>query len=233
MLTVPIRVPAQPDEETCGATCLASLYRWFGEEVELERVLDEVPRITGGGTLAVHLASHALTRGYDATLYTLNLKMFDPSWFSGDVDLRQKLEAQRQVKKDPKLLEATAAYLAYLTGGGRIRYEPLAAAIIRQPIEAGIPVLTGLSATYLYGVSREAPGTNEHDDIGGEPVGHFVVICGYDAGDRSVLIADPLEPNPVAKDRVYSVSLDHLIGAICLGIATYDSNLLVISPRKT
>jgi hypothetical protein len=232
MSILPIRVVAQPDEESCGATCLEALYRHFGEQTSLPDVVAEVTRIEGGGTLAVHLASHALRRGYDATIYTLSLKIFDPTWFQPGVDLALKLREQRNVKSDPKLLEATSAYLDYLAAGGRILYEPLDEALIRRPLEQGIPILTGLSATYLYGSSREVPKTNEHDDVGGEPVGHFVVVCGYDAKERSVLITDPLEPNPVAIDRVYNVSLDRLIGAICLGIATYDSNLLVISPRK-
>jgi hypothetical protein len=34
-----------------------------------------------------------------------------------------------------------------------------------------------LSATYLYQTKREFD--NEYDDIRGNPVGHFVVICGY------------------------------------------------------
>jgi hypothetical protein len=224
---------AQPDEESCGATCLEALYRHFGGPMPLADVVAQVPRITGGGTLAVHLASHAVRRGFDATIYTLNLRMFDPTWFRPGVDLAVKLREQRLVKSDPKLQEATVAYLDYLAGGGRIRYAPIDEAVIRGPLEQGIPILTGLSATYLYGIAREHPQRNEHDDIGGEPVGHFVVLCGYDAKERSVTITDPLEPNPVAIDRVYSVSLDRLIGAICLGIATYDSNLLVISPRKT
>jgi hypothetical protein len=233
MRTLPLRVAAQPDEETCGATCLAALYRYFGDTMSLEEVLDEVPRVTGGGTLGVHLATHAKRRGYETTLYTLNLKLFDPSWFTSGTDLALKLREQRKVKNDPRLLEATPAYLDYLDAGGSIRYEPLSEALIRRPLEDGIPILTGLSATYLYGVSREDPKTNRHDDVGGEPVGHFVVVSGYNPDERSVLISDPLEPNPVSKDRVYSMTLERLIGAICLGIATYDSNLLVIhaTPR--
>ncbi len=232
MVTLPIEVSPQPTEETCGATCLAAVYRFFGDPVPLDDVIAEVPRLTGGGTLGVHLASHARRRGYDTTLFTLNLRTFDPTWFLEGADLAAKLEAQRRMKSDPRLTEATPAYLEYLGAGGRIRYTPLGEETLRGPLEQGIPILTGLSATYLYGIAREDPRTNQHDDVGGEPVGHFVIVSGYDSTERSVLISDPLEPNPVSKDRVYHVSLDRLIGAICLGIATLDANLLVVSPPR-
>ena len=73
MSILPIRVMAQPDEESCGPTCLEAVYRHFGDEVSLSDLIHDVPQVTGGGTLAVHLATHAVRRGYDATLFTLNL----------------------------------------------------------------------------------------------------------------------------------------------------------------
>ena len=42
---------------------------------------------------------------------------------------------------------------------------------------------------------------------------------------------DPLEGNPLVRSRYYAVKVQRLIGAILLGIMTYDANLLVIEPR--
>src|SRR5207244_2038397 len=69
----------QPDDTTCGPTCLHALYRYYDDELSLDTVIDQVQSLEGGGTLAVLLACHALRRGYDATLYTYNLQLFDPT----------------------------------------------------------------------------------------------------------------------------------------------------------
>ena len=45
-------------------------------------------------------------------------------------------------------------------------------------------------------------------------------------------VADPVEPNPLGKDKLYSVGFGRLINSIMLGILTYDANLLVIEPKK-
>ncbi len=224
---------SQPDEITCGPTCLHAVYRFFGDAIALPQVIAQVPRLEDGGTLAVLLACHALQRGYQATIYTYNLQIFDPTWFlPGAPDLRGRLEGQLRGKRNKKLEVATHAYLEFLERGGVLRFEDLTAALIRRFVHAGIPILTGLSATYLYRSAREKGPLADYDDLLGEPSGHFVVICGYDREERSVAIADPLLPNPVSESNHYVVDIDRLICAILLGILTYDDNLLIVRPRQ-
>ena len=87
----------QPDELTCGPTCLHAVYRYYGDDISLDRVITEVPMLESGGTLGVWLACHALKRGYRATTYTFKLQLFDPSWFLPDApDIVERLEAQLQ-----------------------------------------------------------------------------------------------------------------------------------------
>ena len=88
----------QPDNMSCGPTCLHALYRYYGDELPLEAVIEQVESLEGGGTLAVLLACHALRRGYDATIYTYNLKVFDPTWFSSGPNCRS---APRSVTGSP------------------------------------------------------------------------------------------------------------------------------------
>jgi len=228
-----VEMLSQPDDYTCGPTCLHAVYRYHGDQMPLEKVISEVPRVDGGGTLAVLLACHALRRGYDATIYTYNLQMFDPTWFEPGVpDIREPLRLQSQFKRSPKLEVATQGYLEFLDLGGLLRFEDLTSALIRKYLSRSIPVLTGLSATYLHRTAREYEPTNEADDVRGDPEGHFVVLCGYDKETRGVLVADPLETNPVSSNNGYEASIDRVICAILLGILTYDANLLIIEPRK-
>jgi hypothetical protein len=194
----------------------------------------ETPRLDEGGTLAVLLGCHALRRGYRASIHTYNLHLFDPTWFRpGGPPLAECIEAQRHVKDDSKLQAASRGYLDFLRLGGSVRMQDMTGNLLRRYLKKSVPVLTGLSATYLYNEPREAGVPSAPDDVRGVPQGHFVVLCGYDPHERTVLVADPLQPNPLSRnEQKYVVDLDRLICAIMLGIVTYDANLLIIQPRE-
>lgn len=231
-LKLALDILPQPDDVTCGPTCLQAVYGFYGDVVPIEQVISEVTPLPSRGTLAVLLGLHALQRGYRATLYTYNLEVFDPSWFRGDVDLAQKLRAQAEIKKHPRLRWTTDAYLRFLDYGGVLTYQELSPELIHGILKGGRPILTGLSATYLYGCAREVDEEDriEYDDLRGESAGHFVVLYGYHTLTREVLIADPLRENPLVGDQHYSVGIHRLLGAIMLGVLTYDGNLLVLDP---
>ncbi len=224
----------QPNLETCGPTCLHALYRYYGDSITLEEVIREVPSLPTGGTLGVMLACHALRRGYRARIYSYNLNVFDPTWFEPKApDIRERLKVQQAIKADSKLSLATDAYLEYLDLGGELRFEDLTKALIRKYLNKGQPILTGLSGTYLYRSAREFGPNCDYDDVRGEPLGHFVILSGYDRVGRTVEIADPLLPNPVSSGHHYQVNIDRVIGSIFLGILTYDANLLLLQPKAT
>lgn len=229
-----LEILPQPDEATCGPTCLHAVYQYFGDSISLGQVVHEAPRLRSGGTLAVFLACHALRRGYRARIYTYNLSVFDPTWFTPKrpIDLRERLVAQRAAKKASKLHEATRGYLDFLDLGGELRFEDLTPGLVRRYLNRSIPILTGLSSTYLYRSAREYGPRDDEDDVRGEPAGHFVVLCGYGRETRQVLVADPLHPNPVSPSQVYPVGIDRVLCSILLGILTYDANLLVLHPGE-
>ena len=188
-----------------------------------------------GGTLDVFLANHALERGYKVTLFTYNLEIFDPTWFSlPNEEIRARLAAQATVKPRWRRLQAaTRGYDEFLRLGGKLKLRDLEPSLLRKFLKRGIPVITGLSATYLYRAMRDIPETNADDDVRGEPVGHFVVLTGYRKDTREILIADPLKSNPLVGTRYYAVKTHRLIGAILLGAVTYDANLLVIEQKSS
>jgi len=227
-------ISPQPDNITCGPTCLHAIYRYFGDDISLHQVVSEVPQIEAGGTLAVYLAVHALRRGYRATIYNYNLQIFDPTWVNArGEEIAEKLRLQASYKKDdPRLEVSTKGYLEFLELGGELRFEVLTAALIRRYLKRSLPVLSGLSATYLYNSAREFSEGNDliFDDIRGESMGHFVVLAGYDKEDRTVLIADPLSQNPAGAGQYYRVNILRLVCAIMLGTLTFDGDLLIIKP---
>jgi hypothetical protein len=229
-----LEIQRQPDDATCGPTCLHAVYRYFGDGLPLDDVIAEVSSLEGGGTLAVSLANHALRRGYRALIYTYNLTVFDPTWFEHPpLDLVGRLRAQTRAKEDRKLWEATDAYLEFLRLGGELTMEDLTPDLLRRCLERDRPILTGLSATFLYRCAREVGNAAlEEDDVRGSATGHFVVLCGWDPREGAVRVADPLADNPHFQEHIYWLPVERVINAILLGVLTYDANLLVLEPPE-
>ncbi len=228
-----IKIKNQPNDTTCGPTSLHAVYKYYGDKISLKEVVSQVTYFNDGGTLAVFLACHALERGYNVKLYTYNLNVFDPTWFKNNVDIISKLKEQYYYKRNKKLKIVSKAYIRFLEMGGKIRYDELIPSLLKKYFEKGIPILTGLSATYLYQSKRESTIKNnrlKYDDVKGYPMGHFVVLCGYDEEKKHVVIADPYTNHPF-NSNYYSVKVSRLINSILLGIVTYDSILLIIEPK--
>jgi hypothetical protein len=231
-----LEILAQPTDETCGPACLHAVYRFLEDPLPLEQVVEEVTQLGTGGTLAAYLGLHALKRGYRATLYTYNLELFDPTWFTEpDGQIEKRLRQQVEAKPNKKRLRvSTEAHLEYLEAGGSVQFEELSPDLIRRILSRGLPIMTGLSATYLYGCARELYDRElgaTYDAVRGYPTGHFVVLHGYDPSTDSVLVADPYHGNPLSEGHNYRVGIVRLLGAIMLGVLSYDGNLLVIEPE--
>ncbi len=229
-----LTILAQPDDNSCGPTSLHAVYRYYNLEVELARLIADISSLEAGGTLAVYLGIDALQRGMEATIYSYNLKMFDPTWAGLDSPaLIDKLEQQQELKKKKRFLQASHAYISFLRQGGRILFDQLSPELLKNTLQLSIPILTGLSATYLYNSMREISRGKRsyYDDIAGEPVGHFVVLTDYTAVDM-VQIADPYSGNPLCDSQHYTLPVQRLINAIHLGSMTYDANLLIVQPTR-
>ncbi len=229
-----LEIQPQPDDSTCGPTCLHAVYHYFKDRVLLDDVIAGVPRVAGGGTLAVNLANHALRRSYRALIVTYDIDIFDPSWFAGERrDLSDRLRAQAAAKHNAKLGEATESYLEFLRLGGELAMDDLSPDLLRRWLEQRRPILTGLSAPFLYRSARE---TGEEvlveDDVRGVPTGHFVVLCGWDAQQQSVRVADPYRDPKGPSEPLYWLPVERVINAILLGTLTYDANLLVLDPPE-
>ena len=232
-----IKIHSQPDDESCGPTCLHAIYRYYGLQMSLKDMIKTIERSASGGTLAPLLGKHALQNGFNARIYINNLDVFDPMWFrlgeAKNEELIARLTSQLKYKDDKGLVQESIAYMQYLQLGGKVCFRPLNPNLFKWYFKQNIPILTGLSATYLYNSPREIftdEGRSVYDDIAGTPCGHFVILCGYDEHKKYVVIADPHRENPLTHDNYYKVHIARLINAIMLGVLTYDGNLLIIQP---
>jgi len=232
-MQIPLEMLPQPTESTCGPTCLHAIYRHLKVDIPLEQVVTEIPEHEDGGTLSVNLALHALKRGFHARTYSYNLRVFDPTWWNLEADeLIDKLQRRIPYLHNEKLIHTHDLYIEYLEKGGQIRFNDLTPSLLHRLLIKGVPILTGLSATYLYQTPRELPDTTD-DDIAGMPAGHFLVVNGFDPETLEVTITDPYADNPFNPKGRYRVDVHRFINSVMLGIITYDANLLIITPKTT
>ena len=231
-IELPVQIENQPDYTTCGPTSLHSLYAYFGDKISLRQVISEMHMHATGGTLSVHLALHALKRGYDATTWVSNVNYWDPTWFQKETDLAAKLRARFEAKgwlSNDRYRFALEAMESYLAAGGKVVWGDLSPRRIADVLGRGLPILAGTNGVYLYQCMRETEqGPN---DITGDAYGHFIVVCGYRAEDETVSVADPLMDNPTHGSKYYRASVHRLIGSIFLGAGSDDANCLVIRPK--
>ncbi|MBE2215971.1 MAG: C39 family peptidase [Opitutaceae bacterium] len=231
-IELPVQIQRQPDYTTCGPTALHAIYRYYDDPIDLKTVIAETPKLPGGGTLGVHLSVHALRRGYEVTTWICNVRHFDPTWFQKPTDILAKLKARAAAKRlhdDPRYGPAMESVEQYVELGGKLAWGDLTPELISSTLGAGTPLLTGTNGTYLYQCARETEAGV--DDVAGDPFGHFIVLCGYNAEDRTVAIADPLQDNPAHGTKYYRANLYRLIGAIFLGVGSDDGNLMLIRPK--
>lgn len=235
MKKIELTIKSQPDYTSCGPTSLHALYKFWGDSISIEELLKDVPQFDeGGGTLAVTLGIDALKRGYKAAVYSFNLNIFDPTWFELPMPkIKSKLlESLERGKLKPKEKSAVKNNIQFIDLGGELRFANLSEELIAGYLSKNIPILTGLSSSWLYKTQREDPITSEYDDILGKPAGHFVVLHGYNSEYKEVDVADPYKPNPISGTNYYKVPVGSLINSILLGVMSYDGNLLIVEKKS-
>lgn len=223
-----IVVEPQPTETSCGPSCLNGIYNYLGLHKEQAQTIQSIEELSGGGTLGVQLGIDAIKQGFNVQIYTHNLYIFDPTWFSEHTPLKEKLHLQMQCKSEPKILTASQNYIKFLELGGRIKFEKLTPLFLYRLLKEVGPVICGVSGTYLYKCPREINETCKDDDVCGYPQGHFVVLNGVSGSLKYVDIVDPFQNNPLGKGQRYKLEVNDFIHALLIGVITYDANIITI-----
>ena len=230
-----VKILPQPDDVTCGPTSLHAIYHHYGYQISLHRLISEIEMLEGGGTLGVFLGLDALKRGFDATIHSVNLEIFDPTWVNLSMEaLADKLRQEYAAKHRAKLRVAIKAYLRFIELGGIVSLKDFKPGLFDRYFKKNVPLIAGVSTTFVYQSKREYTNSDNmsvFDDIHGDPMGHFVVVYGENE-EKKFLIADPDCTNPIAHDHYYAVERNRLVHSILLGILTYDSLILAVQPKK-
>lgn len=231
-----IDMPDQPDDSSCGPTSLYSVYKFFGLDVTLETVIKELdgydPAI---GSYDAILGIDALKRGFDAIITPFNLNVFDWSWFGLNMDaLRIKLDRLASVGLSETVRKLASLYVEFIDRGGRIvfQYNPEQAFFTANYYTGVVPLICGLSSTWIHQSKRENPDTGEYDEYG-RMMGHYVVLGGWEWGLNPVrtTVYDPYGSRTLFRSNKYILEYDQLLTAMMLGTNTHEGNLLRISKR--
>ncbi|MDQ8184380.1 hypothetical protein [Pelagicoccus sp. SDUM812002] len=226
-----LKMQVQPTETSCGPTCLQAVYQHFEDDYPLDHIISDIPENPDGGTYSVMLANHALKRGYQATIYSYNLRVFDPTWANLQaIEIAPKLAIRREHSTSKRARANLSAYIEFLEKGGMIRFDELDSALLAMLLAAGNPVIAGLNSTHLYRSSRLKKNGRD-DDVNGDVEGHFVTLFEYDHANKQILVADPYYKNPISDSLIYAIDPQRLINSVMLGIVTYDANLLLIEKK--
>lgn len=219
----------QPTGTTCGPTALHSVYASYGDTVLLDDVVKSVTTLQSGGTIDAFLGVDALQRGYNATILTTNLYVFDPTWATLDYGtLAEKLtHAYYLAEHDENRRDVIAGYIKFLQLGGRIticRSMPVA---VFMRLEHFFPVICGVSYTALFNCERYDDPTDTSDEFG-TSLGHFIVVHNYDSKQQKVTVADPWDGDC---GQHYNISVDELNRALLYGTLTNDGGMLIVRPK--
>ena len=211
------------------------MYRYWGDQEPLQTIIARMYRLEQGGTFAVFLGCDALRKGYGAAIYTYNVTVFDPTWFTRNVDIAERLTKQREVKSDERLQVATSGYLQFLQLGGRLRFADLSQVLVRALLR--FRLLQRSAALHLSvrvlnpDGSSSSPGISDMGQSG-HGTQDYAMAGSFSRARRHVLVVDPYQPNPYGEAHEYWISIDRVVTAILLGIVTHDANLLVVYPRR-
>jgi hypothetical protein len=212
---------------------MAAVLQFHGVDTDLARVRACTPVNPDGGTLAPYLGRAALAHGLAVRCHPFAVGVFDPTWWNLPApEILRRLRLRTKGLPDGKLRREHEAWLAYVEAGGQLSLGELLGGELVAALDAGHPLICGLSITWLYQEPRERPSDNADDDIHGAPVGHFVVITGYTDHGATFFVTDPWPQPPFDRDEgVYTVSRRRLTHAILLGDATHDAAIVEVLPR--
>jgi hypothetical protein len=213
----------------CRSAALAQVLNYFGDPSSSKDISNYCTKSTKFRDWDYLLGLYAISRGFNATIHTRSISIFDPTWFkicrsdllvklSKKVENLSDLSARAEGFKKFEL-EAKRV-IEFLNAGGDLNFSPFSINCMNSYLDKKIPIITTFTGPLLYGLPKETFG--QADDIGGDPWKHSLVISSY--SKENFRVVDPSK----IKGRRYDVKADSLLDSMI----RYDSNFLAVFPRK-
>ena len=181
----------------CIPACLQQVFAYYDKEVSQEEILNSLDKPERGMSVPA-AGTFAKRSGFNPTIVTNNMDIFDPTWFDvGSEKLIQHLK-EKKSSLDEYNKSVVEDFLEYLEIGGQIGFDTIDSELFVRSLSNKVPVIIELSSTDLY---------KKKDS--GEIEGHGVVIAGFD-GDK-VKVVDPDRDNPYDKTGVYWIPISDIM----------------------
>ena len=200
------------DDDNCGPTCLAMIYRLKQVKRSVNDILSDANiEKKGEPTYAPQLARDLLAHHIRTQILSMNTRSLPPSWSEySSKELQASLKKWLVHNKNHEWFLHNLHMLFYLQEGGSVKIKVFSIQDIEQMIDNGSILLVCVDEVWLYG-SRSKAKEATFDNIRGDTYGHFVLITGYT--ETGFQIADPYPTGDKKKNKVYIIPKEHLIAA--------------------
>jgi hypothetical protein len=144
---------AQPDNVTCGPTCLHAVYRFYGDQLPLDQVIQRDSAASRRWDIGCFAGVPRFAPRLRRDHFDVQSADLRPDLVSAPISLAWRIvcELRWPSSGSSKLACGERGLSGIATDlGGRIQMEDFTSRLIRRYLKREIPILTGLSATYLY-----------------------------------------------------------------------------------
>jgi peptidase C39-like protein len=225
---LPIRSEIQPDDTSCGISCLKMLLAFHGISLSFDEMREIIPPLPDIGLYDSHVGKAALDLGFSVTIYSYNYTIFHPLWnHLTRKDLIRHLSTKNKSSMTPLQEFATKSYIEFMEAGGEVLFYPLSKELLLAFFEKGLPVMVALDMCFLYDSMVYYENTTEPRAT------HFVVLHGYNPENNTFRISDPWHSIPLPNNMgQFSLDADRVINAIFLGQNRNDAAVVVIQKNN-
>lgn len=222
--------------QDCVQASAAQLLQFYRIDKSIDDIKAEVPVYISKdnqplGSSIGHIAKYFIDQGFNTTIHTSDIQIFDPSWkkYSNKQLIDHLMKRQTDVKHPTYDQEAFNVifdgYISFLKFGGQIAFPLIDEKYLVELLQKG-PIYTIVSYQFLNQSPKAVFDKDKdeftNDSIKGNVGTHAVILAGYK--DNQFLIIDP--DKKFGGKRWFSSS--HLIASFYLAQTDYDNLLITL-----
>ncbi len=215
----PQHVFQKEDDDNCGPSCLAMIYRFKGRDYKVSKVLKDLNlEKNGEPTYPAQLARHLNKNNIKTKLTFSNSNIISPAWATWDN--KQIIEALKDwvvLQPNHEWHKFALQTLFYLQEGGIIELKSYTVEDFKRMLDRGSLIILCIDEVWIWG-HRMRTHKAETDEIRGKSHGHFVVVTKYHQNTFTVL--DPYPTNIESRHGSYTVEGHQLLNSSLIWAST-------------
>ncbi|MBD3362355.1 hypothetical protein GF362_01395 [Candidatus Dojkabacteria bacterium] len=224
-------IKQKADSSACGPSCLQAIYKYYGKDLKLKMILEDLHIDKDTSTYVSQLARHLNTNHLSTTLISSNPFVVSPDWKAKPKkvvikELKEWILHHFNKGKVENIWIKEALYLLfYLQEGGNLKISNITTDLIDKYLEDQNLILCCLAENWIWG-KRKISKVVEYDNIKGHVNGHFVIV--YDKNKGDYQISDPYPTSIENKEGLYAINKEELLTATL----TWSHEILIVNNIK-